>query len=152
MHILIVYATNSGSTFLVAERLEQTLKDSSHDVTVQQFKGLHFEELFRYDLVIWGSHSWDYQKKEGQPHHDVMKFFEGNPDIDFQQRKFALYGLGDKNYAFFTGAVDVMKLFVEQHKGQVIGEPLRINQFYFQDQDTTMKAVEDWCQRILSNL
>lgn len=149
MNILLVYATNSGSTFLVSEYIQQFLQNKQHSVTVKQFKEIQPNHFEGFDLIVMGSPSWDYKKKEGMPHHDVMAFIEGNPEINFEGKKFAFFGLGDKNYAYFTGAVDHILQFVKSHGGQISTPPLRINRFYFNDQELISRDIGQWVEGLL---
>lgn len=144
MNILIIYATNSGSTFLVSDHIAQQLRAHSHQVTLQNIIDTQPGNLLEYDIVFLGSNSWDFEHKEGQPHHAFMKFLEGIQDWNLTEHRYVVFGCGDKSYQYFCGALDVISQYVETHQGKIIHEPLKINQFFFHDPDEVYKQVDEW--------
>lgn len=149
MHILVAYATNSGSTYLVAKRISEVLQTLSHTTDLRDITTLTPADLSPYDLYFFGSNSWDFQGKEGQPQHKFIHFLETAQAEDWTDKKFAVFGCGDKTYMIFCGAVQVISDFITAHHGTIINEPLKINQFYLHDQDEVYTLVEEWTKKTL---
>ena len=148
MKILIAYATNSGSTFLVAQHVQTTAQGQGHEVVVQEINSTQPASFAEYNVVLLGSPSWDADGLEGQPHPDFVHFMAANPAIDFSQTKIAIFGLGDKTYHFFCGAVDHMEKYVTDHGGKLLTESLRIDRF-FNDQGGALQQASDWVGKVL---
>ena len=152
MTILIAYATNSGSTYLVAKHLSDQLKKKNLDNTLINVIELGVDDVLKYDLVFFGSNSWDFERKEGQPHHAFIQFLDQAKSVNWQGKKFAMFGCGDKTYMRFCGALDILSEFIESHDGNLVSKPLKIDRFYFNDQDETFKQVDAWLEGINLNL
>lgn len=149
MTILLVYATNSGGTQLASEIVSQTLTKKGHTVVVKNVKEVNPVEFDSSEVVILASPSWDYQGKEGQPHEDYLPFMEQFTGKSYGGKSFAVFGLGDKSYTEFCGAIDVLEEFVKKLQGQLVVEPLKINGFYF-DQENNTKLLTDWAEKLAS--
>lgn len=145
MNVLLIYATNSGSTFEVSNLISQILTEAGHQVTVKNIQEITAPDFANYEAVLLGSPSWDYEGKEGQPHHDFTAFINSYPEgMIYSDKKFAVFGLGDSNYTHFCGAVDHLVEFVTNKiQGQLVAEPLKIDQFY-SNMDTGTQQVNDW--------
>lgn len=151
MNILLIYASNSGGTFLSSGIIADVLKKHQHTITVQNVREADPSQIGNYDLIILGSPSWDYQGKEGQPHQDYLPFFEKAQGKNFPEKPFAIYGLGDSSFAYFTGAVDHLEDFVNNIGGKLITDSLRIDGFYF-DQEGNEQKVADWAENLAKKI
>lgn len=148
MKILVAYGTNSGSTYLVAKRVMDQLCDRECELTLKNIVDVDPNEVHDYELVAFGSNSWDFENKEGQPHHYFLRFLDTAKDVDWSGKKFAIFGCGDQSYQHFCGALDIIQEFVTHHGGLVLSEPLRIDRYYFQDPDEVEKQIDDWVQNL----
>ncbi len=151
MNILLIYASNSGGTFLASQIVADTLKRHNHAITVKNVKEVNAADLSPYDLVILASPSWDYQGKEGQPHEDYREFMAKFSAKSLTAKSFAILGLGDSSYTYFCGAVGHLEEFVKNLGGKLIIEPLKIDGFYF-DQDKNSKIISDWTDKLATKL
>ena len=143
MNILIVYATYSGGTQEASHIVEQTLKDKGNLVIVKTPSETTVDEVIKNDLVIFGSPSWDIDGKSGQTHEEFPPFLEKLKNTNLENKPFAVFGLGDKSYEHFCGAVDILEQFVKDKKGKLVVESLRINGFFF-DQEANTKLLQEW--------
>lgn len=148
MNILIVYATNSGGTQHVANVIADVLQGGQHTVTVQHVRDTKPDQLSRYDAILFGSPSWDYNGKEGQLHEEMRAFVEGAAGISLEGKKVAVFGLGDSSYMYFTGAVNHLEKFVADCHTSLLIPSLRIDGFYF-DLDTNQQRSKEWAQKLI---
>ena len=144
MNLLLVYATNSGSTFEVANQISGKLTEAGHQVNVKNVTEISYLDFPNYDVVILGSPSWDYEGQEGHPHQDFMNLINNTPpNTTYIGRKFAVFGLGDSNYTIFCGAVTHLTDYVTKLQGTLTCEPLRLDQYY-NNMDTANQKISDW--------
>lgn len=151
MNILIIYATYSGGTQTASQFVANKLSALNHTVSLKQAHEIDPAELLNHDLIIFGSPSWLQDGKEGQPHTDFVQLMARLKDTSLENKKFAIYGLGDTTYAHFCGAVDHIKKFVEESKGINIIEPLRIDGFYFNTQ-VAENNISQWVEKLNKQL
>jgi flavodoxin I len=151
MNILITYATNSGSTYLVAKYIADRLEEHHHQVNLVNVIETAIEDLTNYDLVFLGSNSWDFDRKEGQPHHAFIQFLDQAKDINLAGRKYILFGCGDRSYQYFCGSLTIIGDFITQHGGEILATPLKINQYYFSDPNQIHQQIDDWLSQVESH-
>ncbi|MBI2611722.1 flavodoxin domain-containing protein [Candidatus Gottesmanbacteria bacterium] len=149
--VLIIYATNSGGTQISSNIIETIFKQKGQDVILKKVSNINPEEFSSFDLIIFGSPSWDYQGKEGQLHQDYLPFLEKAKGKTFPDKKFAVFGLGDSSYTYFCGSATHLENLVKNLNGQKIGDTLRIDGFYF-NQDENSKKVEEWATNLANQL
>lgn len=153
MKTLIVYGTNSGGTFRASELIRDVLVDQGHTVTLQPAKTTDPNDLGTFDLVILGSCTWDYfkgqERREGWPQEHMVelqdKLLQANKI--FPGHRFAVFGLGDSSYTVFCGAVDHLIQLVNDLGGELIGEPLRIDGFFFHPEENEQR-LRDWATTV----
>lgn len=130
MNILLIYATNSGTTQVVAEFIADALTKAGHTMTVQEARKTNPEDLNAFKLVLFGSPSWDFNGMEGMPHEEFLPLMEKLHEIKFTGKQFAIFGLGDRSYKKFCGAVDVLETFVTEIGGTLAIPSIRIDNYY----------------------
>jgi flavodoxin len=151
MKILISYATYAGSTEATAEYIKRLLEQQNHDVTLQNISETTPEQVKGSDLSLFGSPSWLQNGEQGQPHTYFFDFFETYTDESFQDQRISLFGLGDQTYTYYCGAVDVIGNFFSERKAHIIGEPLRIENFYI-DNNGKEEQVKEWVTATMKSL
>ena len=151
MNILILFATYSGGTQTAAQIVETELKNAGHTVTLSNPAEINFEAINGYDIILMGSPSWEHEGQDGQPHIDFMQFMSHMQDKTFDNKKFAIFGLGDSSYAHFCGAVDHLEEFVKKAKGLLVVESLRIDGF-FVNQEKYTQELTAWSQKIATSV
>ena len=130
MRILIIYATNSGGTY-VASRIIEDILSKKHRVTLMRAIDARFKDLKQHSVVLLGSPSWNYGGKEGQPQETMAEFMKKMKGKRLRNRRFAVFGCGDSSFTYFCGAADYMEAFAEDIGGKLILPSLRIDKFYF---------------------
>lgn len=147
MKILVAYATNSSGTLMASQIIVSTLSDKGHEVTHKDIRNVKIETLDQYDLILFGSPSWNYNKMEGQPHEYFSRFMEQADGKSVSGKKFAVFGLGDTAYIQFCGAVDHIQEFVKKIGGELIAEPLRVDGYFF-DQKNNEEKIKTWADSL----
>ncbi len=147
MNITLVYATNSGTTQTVAQMIADGLTQAAHTVTLKQVNETTPEDMSAAGAIIFGSPSWDFDGKEGQPHEDYPPFMEKMKGQVFENKPFAVFGLGDSSYKYFCGAVDHLEEFVKSMKGNLVTASLRIDNYY-QDANGNNEKVNAWTEEL----
>jgi flavodoxin I len=163
MNVLIVYGTYSGGTLETAREIERLLNEAGHTVTLQNIIGTDSsgkyefntnavtEGIKSHNLVLLGSCTWMEDEIEGQMH-SGFKFLDkelGNQS--FEGIKFAVYGLGDSNYAQFCGAVDNLEKMVKSRRGDLVAPSLRIDKYYTNVQKV-IGELKGWTDTIQSSV
>lgn len=151
MNIIVLYATNSGSTFMAAQVVADVLKQAGSQVTLKNVNEADPNSLINYDLVVIGSPSYDYEGKEGQPHEDISSFLSKLSKEVIQNKKTAIFGLGDASYMEFCGAVKVIEKILGDFGSKQVAESLCIDGFFFQQDQNTQK-LSDWTKNLNLNL
>ncbi len=151
MRIIIMYATNSGSTFTAAKIIKETLEESSHEVTLINAREGHLSDCLSADFVIWGSPSWKWEEDEGAPHEAYIELMLQEASIDFGGKRFAVFGCGDSDYTYFCGAVDKLSTFITEHHGEIVIESLRLDGFFF-NLDVATEAAKNWAVELSKKL
>ncbi|OGJ15641.1 MAG: hypothetical protein A2632_00455 [Candidatus Pacebacteria bacterium RIFCSPHIGHO2_01_FULL_46_16] len=151
MHITILYATYSNSTYTAAEVLSEELKQLGHAVTVELVHTATSQTLTDAELTIFASPSWDYDGKEGQPHEDFFGFFSrvsasGVSPIVFS---YAIMALGDSNYTYFCGAAEELVTLATAVGGKQVSKALKIDQYYL-NETTCVQAIKTWAQQLVT--
>lgn len=150
-NILLLYGTNSGGTLEVAEYVAETLRELGASVHVQNARDALVDDLERYDAIILGSCSWSRMTKDGEKHgqlqQDMGAFTVRAAKLHVPNKKFAVYGLGDHTYSSFCGSATLLEQFVKQIGGTLVGEPLKVDQYYFH-LDKNRAAVKAWASGV----
>lgn len=150
MRILIVYATYSGSTLLAAEEMARVL-GKIHEVKLINVMNVDPNELSPYDVIILGSCTWMHEKKDGQLHIGFIRFSEQLKGRSYPGKRFAVYGLGDSNFLHFCEATRYLDALVRSVQGTEVVNPLRINRFYF-NEDENRKRIREWTEELNTKL
>jgi flavodoxin len=149
--IIIVYASNSGSTFLVGEIIAHIL-GRKHQVVMQKAAATSPNDLLQYDIAIFGSPSWSASGLgEGFPQETMIAFIKSCVGLDLSGKKCAAFGCGDSSYTLFCGAVNQLEKFIVDLKGSRLTNSLRIDGYFF-DLPKNIALAKKWAQTLLSKI
>lgn len=144
MKTILIYATNTGSTLEVANYIASEFSKENQEIKVEDVRNLTPETLNDYDLIILGAPTWG----EGELLESFSRVLEKFADKKFTDNKFAVFGLGDSTYAHFCGAAHHLESFVKNVQGALIAPTLKIDNFYFNQQQEIPK-ISEWAKEIL---
>jgi len=150
MNILLVYATNSGTTQTVAQMINDALTAAGHAVTVKEARTTTPEDFTSPQAILLGSPSWDFDGNEGFPHEDIIALMDKMKTTQVT-KPFAIFGLGDSSYKFYNGAVDHLEKFVTDIKGTLLVPSLKIDKYY-SDMDGNNVKITAWLEELKKKL
>lgn len=150
-NILIIYASNSGSTMLTANLIGGVLLHNLYAVTIKHATKVTADDIADATVILFGSPSWKVNSIEGQPHETMTELFARLQNTSLANKTIALFGCGDTAYTNFCGAVDHMEEFVHALHGTLCTEPLRVDSFYF-DIKRNKTLIEKWAKKLALHL
>ncbi len=151
MNVLLVYATNSGTTMTTAQTVNDKLTGKGHQVTMKEARDTTPVDFDTPQAIVIGSPSWDFEGNEGMPHEDWLPLMEKLKTKTLENKPFAVFGLGDSSYKHFCGAVDHLEEMVKTMKGKLLVPSLRIDKFY-SDQTGNMDKINEWADSLIAAL
>lgn len=147
--LAIIYASTSGHTEYVVEKLAEFLGGKQVEVSVQRVERAKPEDLLQGDMLILASGTWNTGGVEGQLNTHMHDFLlKTAKDVDLQGKRVMLIALGDDRYFYTCRAGERMRNFVMSHGGTVV-EPslLIVNEPYGQEE-----KVAKWGSKVLAQL
>lgn len=148
MNILLVYATNSGTTMMAAQTMSDVLTKKGHLITMKEARVTSVEDFNASQAIILGSPSWEFEGRDGMPHEDIMSLIEKLKTSTFDGKPFAVFGLGDSTFPHFCGAVTHLEEFITTVKGKLVVPSLKIDKF-FNDQTGNTEKITKWAESLI---
>lgn len=104
--IIIMFASLTGNTELIAENIAEALTYKEHTVDIKTFDydPLSVDELSKYDAILVGTYTWD----DGTLPYEVEDFYDELEEIDLTSKLFGVFGSADSFYEIYGGAVDII--------------------------------------------
>lgn len=124
--ILMLCASTTGNTELMAEAMVAYLKNTHHYQVVTKtfdFDPIDVEELLAYDAVLIGTHTWD----DGELPYEVEDFYEELDDVDVKGRIFGVFGSADSFYDTYGGAVDLLGDHLNNLGAMLVPQRLKVD-------------------------
>lgn len=120
--ILIAYASMSGNTEDIANFLKSKLAPYHEAIEFLEIERLNAADFADYEGVLIGSYTWG----DGDLPYEVEDLFDDLADVDLSGTKAAVFGSGDRVYAKFCGAVDLIEERLKACGAELVQEGLRI--------------------------
>jgi len=123
--ILMLYASQTGNTELMAEAMSAFLEHNKIDVAMKtfDFDPIDVEDLKNYDAILIGTHTWD----DGDLPYEVEDFYEELEDVNIENKLFAVFGSCDSFYDTYGGAIDLMGERLEELGAAVVTPWLKVD-------------------------
>jgi flavodoxin len=151
MNAVIVYATNSGSTYQAATLIADGLEKNGYTCRVVRAADAQPTEFSDADLCLLGSNSWEWikgkERLEGQLNDEMRLFLDRIDRRSLAGHSFALFACGDSSYTIFCGGADHLESFVKDVNGKLVTPTLRIDKFYY-DLEKNRQLVSEWAGHI----
>ncbi|PFO08408.1 flavodoxin [Bacillus sp. AFS076308] len=123
MDTIIIYASMTGTTELIARSIAEELAKAGNRVTVKDAIETDAEELLSYDRILIGSYTWG----DGDPSDEIIGFLDELVNIDLTGKLAAAFGAGDTSYTYFARAVDIIEETLRNQGCEVITKGLKVN-------------------------
>lgn len=124
-NILMLYASTTGNTELMAEAMVAYLEDKNNEVVTKtfDFNPIDVEELLTYDAILVGTHTWD----DGELPYEVEDFYEELDDVDITGKVFGVFGSADSFYDTYGGAVDLLADRLQNLGAKLVPQRLKVD-------------------------
>ncbi len=119
MKIGLIYGTNTGVTEIVAEKLDEELRNNGLDVELHDIASVDFEIINNYNTLIIAVPTWN----DGELQDDWDEVFDQWSDYNFEGKKVGFVGTGDQEayHENYLDAIGKMALPVRNSGGEVFG-------------------------------
>gem|GEM_PF-981356 len=136
--VTIIYASTSGHTEYVVERLVALLQERAPQISVRVLRAESAgpEDLTSADVLVLGSGTWHMFGQEGQLNERMHRLlFDRCTGVDLSRTPVALISLGDDRYHFTARCTEHFMRFLKDHGGKTFLLPLIIvNEPYGQEE------------------
>ncbi|GAA0607187.1 flavodoxin [Virgibacillus siamensis] len=122
--ILVIYASMTGSTEMMAEAMCDHIRELGHEADQRSFD---FEPLdsaqnmLEYDGILIGSYTWD----DDLPF-EVEDFYDELDNVDLAGKLIGVFGSCDSFYPVYGAALDTLATKVSERGAELYGEKLKI--------------------------
>ncbi|WP_077620562.1 flavodoxin [Bacillus sinesaloumensis] len=127
---ILVYASMSGNTELMATYIAEGIKEKGVQLDVKECFEVTPGDLVKYDGIIIGSYTWG----DGELPDELIDFYDEMDQLEFHHKKSAVFGSGSTLYSNFGGAVDLLMEKLKERGAEIIGSPLKV-EYTPNDQD-----------------
>ena len=154
MKIKIIYGTNSGGTRVVSEYIASLLEARGHQVKVENVRLTKPSTLTEgADFIFLGSCTWERitptAHLQGQLQQHFLALQKALKGTTTPGQRYAIFALGDSSlYRAFAAAADHLKKMVGDLKGEVVGQELRIDNYFFEP-EKNQKLIQAWVKGLL---
>ncbi|SFB12756.1 flavodoxin I [Lentibacillus halodurans] len=121
-NVLVLYASLTGSTEIMAESITEYLREKGHDVAHKSFDldPIEVKRLEDFDVIMFGSYSWD----DDIPF-EVEDFYEDMDDVDLTGKLVGVFGSCDAYYDIYGPAIDTLASRAAERKATVYEEKFK---------------------------
>ncbi|MEH7120869.1 flavodoxin [Neobacillus vireti] len=123
MDTIIVYASMTGTTELIARSIAEELAKAGSQVTVKDAVDTFAEELLSYDRILIGSYTWG----DGDLADEIICFHDELETVPLSGKIAAAFGAGDSTYEHFGKAVNLLEETLRRQGFQVITPGLKVD-------------------------
>lgn len=144
--ILIIYASMTGNTEVMAEIIEQSLTEEGLHVTVKEALRTKPKEMLKYDGVLLGAYTYE----GGEIGDEFMLFYEDMEQVDLTGKIMAVFGSGDTFYKdTFCVAVDTVTEKLHELGANVVLDGLKVDLVPTgEDEDRCWKFGKDFAEKV----
>lgn len=103
--VMIVYASMTGNTEMMAESIADGIRSQNNEVVLKEAYEIDVDELLAYDGLLIGAYTWN----NGNLPDEFLDFYEDMEGLDLSGKKAAVFGSGDTMYEYFGAAVDTIE-------------------------------------------
>lgn len=138
---VIVYGTTTGSTEMLAEKINETCKEHKLNADLVNVTNISPSNLTDYDLIFLGCSTWG----EGELQEDFIPFEERMKKINLTGKQAACFGPGDSSFTLFCEAVDILENRLESCGAKIITESLKVDG----DVGSQLDEAGKWAEKVI---
>jgi len=136
VNTIIVFASMSGTTELMAHTIASELTKAGDPVTVKDAFEADAEDLMSYERILVGSYTWG----DGDLSDEITGFYDELATIDLTGKMAAAFGSGDTSYEHFARAVDILEEALKTQGCEMIIKSLKIDSWSEDEEEIEMKC------------
>ena len=136
MRTIIVYASMTGATELMAETIAAELTKNGDQVLLRDAFEAEAEELASYERILIGSYTWG----DGDLADEILVFYDEMADVDLTGKLGVAFGPGDSAYDHFARAVDLLEEALQNQGCALITSGLKVDSGLEDEEEIEMKC------------
>ncbi|MCQ2011582.1 MAG: flavodoxin [Sporolactobacillus sp.] len=145
--ILIVYASETGNTEEMAQKIAEGVKRVGIDPAVKDVLNLSASELNDYNGIMFGS----FTDGMGDLPYSVEDFLDTISENDLKGKAAACFGSGDSSYGLFAAAVDTIQEALEHCGAEIIEDNFKVElSMTKEEQGKAIQLGESFARKILA--
>ncbi|GAB4073040.1 flavodoxin [Barrientosiimonas marina] len=143
-NVLIICASLTGSTEIMAEEMTEHLQGLGHDVTFKSFDldPIEASRLQEFDCIMFGSYSWD----DDIPF-EVEDFYDDMEDVDLTGKRVGAFGSCDAYYDIYGPAIDTLATRASEQNATVYKEKFK---FELEPDDQDIEYGEKFAEAVVN--
>ncbi len=134
---IILYGSLTGNTQMTAMTLAAAMGCES-----MSFDEITQDIIDSVEMLIVGVSTWGEGEYNPATEDFVVKLGKG--EIKVENKKIALFGLGDLTYQIFCGAVEKLKDEFEKHKAIIVGDIHKVDGWMDEEKE---EALLKWAKK-----
>ncbi|WP_257351023.1 flavodoxin [Pseudalkalibacillus decolorationis] len=121
--IILIFASMSGNTEMMAEAVAEGVREVGEDLEVIDImSGPEANELEGYDGILLGAYTWG----DGELPDDFLNFYDEMESINLTGKKAAVFGSCDSAYPQYGAAVDIIMERLRERGAEVYPHGLKV--------------------------
>ncbi|WP_394236354.1 flavodoxin domain-containing protein [Niallia oryzisoli] len=145
MNTIVVYASMTGTTELMARTIADELTKAGDQVVVKDALEAYADELSSYERILVGSYTWG----DGELSDEIMGFYDELETIDLAGKSAAAFGSGCSSYEQFASAVDILEEALKRKGCSIITAGLKADTWSDDEEKIEANCV-DFVKRIIT--
>jgi len=133
---LVVYASTTGATELMATFIADGMEEAGMDVTLQDAAETAATDLLAYDVLALGASTWE----GGRMQEDFVGLYDDMGSVYLGDKSAAAFGAGDSSYGHFCEAVDKIEDRLRERGAHIAAPGLRIDG----EVQEAAEIIEEW--------
>lgn len=137
MNTIVVYASMTGTTELMARTIANELTKAGDKVIVKDAIETFADELKNYERILVGSYTWG----DGELSDEITGFYEELVTIDLTGKIAVSFGPGDSTYEHFARAVDILEESLINQGCEIITKGLKVDSWLEDEEEIETNCV-----------
>lgn len=122
--IILIYASMSGNTEMMAEEVADGVREAGIDLDVLDIMdGPEASDLENYDGILLGTYTWG----DGEIPDDFLDFYDEIDNVDLTGKSAAVFGSCDSSYPEYGAAVDIFIEKLGERGAEVYTQRLKVD-------------------------